>query len=79
MIDLSNKPELTISDTSHYGKPARDGCKYLLFKKTNSKSQTCYNEMMFSNAFEQYAPIYFEEEVNRFYEQSLKVFNKGFK
>lgn len=75
MIDLTNKPELRISNTD-LSKSSREGCKYVIFKKPYKDGNICFCEMEFTELLEKHAPQGLENDINRFYENSLRIYSQ---
>ena len=75
MIDLTNKPELRISNTD-LSKSSRGGCKYVIFEKPYKDGNICFCQMEFTELLEKHAPQGLGNNINRFYENSLRIYNQ---
>ena len=76
MIDLTNKPELRISNTDLKGSAVRQGYLYVIFEKPYKDGDICFCQMEFTRIFAKHAPEAFERDINRFYENSLRIYNQ---
>jgi len=75
MINLNNKPELRISDTD-LSNSSREGYKYVIFEKRYQDGNIRFCQMEFTDLIAKHAPEGLEHDINRFYENSLRIFNQ---
>ena len=76
MIDLSNKPELRISNTDLQGSAVRQGYLYVIFEKPYKEGNICFCQMEFSRLFAKHDEYSLMKDINRFYENSLRIYNQ---